>query len=201
MITIGLTGSIGMGKSTTAALFAEEGALVYDADAEVRRLYGPGGAAVAKIEAAFPGSTNANGVVRRRLSDMVLGDPAELARLNAIVWPMMSAARAAFLKAAQDQGAAVAILDVPLLLETGGGAEVDMVVVVTAPEAVQRERVLQREDMTPAKFDAILAAQMPDEAKRARADYIIDTSQGLDAARYSVRSIMGALRGCAKQAR
>ena len=171
MIVIGLTGSIGMGKSATAALFAEAGAPVYDADAEVRRLYEPGGAAVAPVEAAFPGVVREGAVDRALLGERVLGDPEALGRLNAIVWPMMGAARAAFLAEAEASGAPFAVLDIPLLLETGGERAVDVVVVASAPAEVQRRRVLARPGMTQAKLDAILAAQMPDDEKRARAHY------------------------------
>jgi dephospho-CoA kinase len=200
LITIGLTGSIGMGKTTTADLFAKEGALIYDADAEVRRLYEPGGPAVAPIEQAFPGVTDERGVVRALLAERVLNDPESIKRLNAIVWPLMSDARNAFLKAARDAGASVAVLDIPLLLESGGDSLVDVVVVVTAPRRIQRRRVLEREGMTPEKFASITAAQMPDRLKRRRADYVIDTSHGLAAARLSVKDILRALRENAKQA-
>lgn len=189
-----------MGKTTTADLFAKEGALIYDADAEVRRLYEPGGAAVALIEQAFPGVTDEHGVARARLAERVLNDPESIKRLNAIVWPLMSDARNAFLNAARDAGATVAVLDIPLLLESGGDSLVDVVVVVTAPRRIQRRRVLEREGMTPEKFSSITAAQMPDRLKRRRADFVIDTSHGLDAARLSVRDILRALRENAKQA-
>lgn len=193
MIVVGLTGSIGMGKSTTASLFAEAGAPVYDADAEVRKLYAVGGAAVAQVEAAFPGVTVDGAVDRGRLGDRVLGDPAALARLNAIVWPLMGEARAAFFETAKAAGAPVVVLDIPLLYETGGERGVDCVVVVSAPEDVQRARVLARPGMTPAKLAAILAAQIPDAEKRARADFVVDTSEGLESARARVLAILGAL--------
>ncbi|HEY7851402.1 MAG TPA: dephospho-CoA kinase [Caulobacteraceae bacterium] len=195
MIVIGLTGSVGMGKSTSAAMFAEAGAPVYDADAEVRRLYASGGAAVAPVEAEFPGVTVDGAIDRGRLSERVLGDPAALTRLNAIVWPLMGEARAAFFKAAEAAGAAVAVLDIPLLLETGGERNVDKVVVVSAPAAMQRDRVLSRPGMTRAKFDALLAAQMPDADKRSGADFIIDTGGSLDDTRAQVKAILAALRG------
>ena len=200
MIVVGLTGSIGMGKSATATMFAEAGAPVYDADAEVRRLYAAGGAAVAPVEAAFPGVTVDGAVDRGRLGERVLGHPEALARLNAIVWPLMGEARAAFFKAAKDAGAPIVVLDIPLLLETGGERNVDKVVVVSAPESMQRERVLARDGMTEAKFEAVLAAQMPDADKRAKADFVVDTSGGFDDARAQVKAILAALRTDAKQA-
>jgi dephospho-CoA kinase len=166
MITIGLTGSIGMGKSTTAAMFAQAGVPVYDADAEVRRLYAPGGAAVAPIGEAFPGAIVDGAVDRGRLGEFVLGDPAALSRLNALVWPLMGSARAAFFQQAQAAGASIVVLDIPLLFETGGERGLDVTVVVTAPEATQRERVLARPGMTAEKFEAILKAQTPDAEKR-----------------------------------
>jgi dephospho-CoA kinase len=195
VIVIGLTGSVGMGKSATAAMFAEAGIPVYDADAEVRRLYAPGGAAVAKVEAAFPGVVVDRAVDRGRLGERVLGDPDALARLNAIVWPLMGEARAEFFRRAREAGAEVAVLDIPLLLETGGERSVDKVVVVSAPADIQRRRVLGRPGMTEAKFDALLAAQMPDADKRARADFVIDTSQDFDHARRQVHAILNGLGG------
>lgn len=194
MIVIGLTGSVGMGKSATAAMFAEAGAPVYDADAEVRRLYAKGGAAVARVEAAFPGVVVDGAVDRSRLGERVLGDPDALARLNAIVWPLMGEARAEFFRQARASGAEVAVLDIPLLLESGGERNVDKVVVVSAPAELQRQRVLARPGMTVAKFEAILGAQMADADKRARADFVIDTSQDFDHARRQVRQILDALR-------
>ena len=199
MITIGLTGSIGMGKSTTAQMFADAGAAVYDADAEVRRLYEPGGRAVAPVEAAFPGVVIDGGVDRGLLAQKVLGDPEALARLNGLVWPLMGAARAAFFDKAHADGADIVVLDIPLLLETGGEKAVDVVVVVSAPAEVQKARVLARPGMSEAKFAAIFAAQMPDSEKRARADYIVDTGQGLKAARDQVDQIVATLRGRANQ--
>ncbi|MGA2951040.1 MAG: dephospho-CoA kinase [Caulobacteraceae bacterium] len=194
MIVVGLTGSIGMGKSATAAMFAEAGAPVYDADAEVRRLYAPGGGAVAKVEAAFPGVVVDGAVDRGRLGERVLGDPEALAKLNGIVHPLMGEARAEFFRAAREGGAEVVVLDIPLLFETGGERNVDKVVVVSAPEALQRERVLARPGVTAAKLAAILAAQTPDAEKRARADFVVDTSQGFDHAREQVKAILAALR-------
>ena len=198
MIVIGLTGSIGMGKSTTSAMFADAGAPVYDADAEVHRLYAPGGAAVAAIEAAFPGVTGAQGVDRVALSARVLGDPDALGRLNAIVWPLMGQARAAFFEAARAAGAHIVVLDIPLLLETGGEKAVDLVVVVSASDQLQSERVLARPGMSQAKLEAIRAAQMPDADKRARADFVIDTGSGPDHARDQVRAVLAGLRAKAK---
>jgi dephospho-CoA kinase len=197
MIVIGLTGSVGMGKSATAAMFAEAGAPVYDADLEVRRLYAPGGAAVDKVESAFPGVVVEGAVDRGRLGERVLGDPEALARLNAIVWPLMGEARAEFFRQARDAGAEFVVLDIPLLLETGGERNVDKVVVVSAPSDHQRRRVLDRPGMTEAKFEALLAAQMPDEHKRAKADFVIDTSRGFDAARAQVHEVLTALRAAA----
>lgn len=199
MITVGLTGSIGMGKSTTAQMFAAAGAPVYDADAEVRRLYAPGGDAVAAVEAAFPGVVVDGGVDRTRLSERVLGDPAALAKLNGVVWPLMGVARAAFFEKARDDVTEIVVLDIPLLLETGGDKAVDIVVVVSAPLAAQKQRVLARPGMTEAKFAAIFAAQMPDAEKRARADFIVDTGRGIDSAREQVTTILAVLRQRAKQ--
>ena len=191
MIILGLTGSIGMGKSTTANLFAERGAAVWNADAAVHALYAPGGEAVAPVEAAFPGVTTTDrGVDREKLSKALAADPAGFARLEAIVHPLGAAGRAADLARAEAEGVALAVLDIPLLFETGGDAMVDAVVVVTAPEAVQRERVLARPGMTAEKLDAILARQTPDAEKRRRADFIVDTGRGLDVARTQVRSII-----------
>jgi dephospho-CoA kinase len=200
MIIIGLTGSIGMGKSTTAQMFADAGVPVYDADAEVRRLYAPGGAAVLPIEAAFPGVVKENGVDRGLLADKVLGDPAALTRLNGLVWPLMGAARAEFFRRAEETNAPFVVLDIPLLLETGGEKNVDVVVVVSAPAAEQRARVLARPGMSEAKFEAILAAQTPDADKRKRADFVIDTSQGMESARRQVEAVLATLRARAKLA-
>ncbi len=198
MIVVGLTGSIGMGKSTTAAMFAEFGAPIYDADAEVRRLYAKGGRAVAPIEAAFPGVTVDGVVDRARLGDRVLGDPAALQKLNSIVWPLMGEARAAFFRAAEAAGADVVVLDIPLLFETGGERNVDAIVVVSAPPDLQRERVLARPGMSEAKLDAILAAQMADAEKRARAHFVVETGSGLEEARRQVRDILETLRARAE---
>lgn len=193
MRILGLTGSIGMGKTTTAAMFAAAGAAVYDADAVVHRLYAPGGAAVAPIDAAFPGVVADGAVDRARLSARVLHDPAALRALESITHPLVIADRAAFLAEAGGADASVAVIDVPLLFETGGQRLVHAVAVVSAPEGVQRERVLARPGMTPAKLDAILARQLPDAEKRARADFIIDTGAGLEPARGQVAAVLEAL--------
>jgi dephospho-CoA kinase len=194
MIVLGLTGSIGMGKSTTAALFREAGAPVQDADQVVADLYGPGGAAVGPVGAAFPGSVADGTVDREALSKMVLGKPEALARLEAIVHPLVREERAAFLKAADAKGAAVAVLEVQLLFEVGVAEEADAVVVVSAPHAVQRERVLSRPRMTEERLAQILARQMPDADKRARADFVIDTGGGIEAARAQVAEVLATVR-------
>ena len=192
MIVVGLTGSIGMGKSATARLFEEAGVPVYDADAAVHELYGPGGAAVGPVEAMFPGVAPEGFVDRALLSARVLNDGEALRRLEAIVHPLVGAHRKDFFRRAA--GEPVVVLDVPLLFETGGHKAMDAVVVVSAPEALQRKRVLERQGMTPDKLDAILARQTPDAEKRAGADFVIDTSQGFDHARTQVRSVLNALR-------
>ena len=194
MITIGLTGSIGMGKSTTAGLFADEGVPIYDADAEVHALYGRGGGAVEAVEAAFPGVIKQGAVDREALSARVLGDPQALKVLEGVVHPLVVASRYAFLDRARAQNADMVVLDIPLLFETGGEASVDAIVVVSAPEAVQRERVLARPNMAQAKLDAILARQTNDAEKRARAHFVIDTGRGLAAARDQVREVIATLR-------
>ncbi|MBN9479578.1 MAG: dephospho-CoA kinase [Bordetella sp.] len=191
MIVLGLTGSIGMGKSTTARMFAEEGAVVWDADAAVHRAYAPGGAAVGPLEQAFPGVVVDGAVDRTRLAQVLGEDPKAFQRLEAVVHPLVAADRAAALKTAAAQGAHLAIVDVPLLFETGGDAFVDAVVVVTADPEVQAQRVLARPGMTRERLDAILARQTPDAEKRARADFLIDTGRGLDAARDQVRAVVG----------
>jgi dephospho-CoA kinase len=194
MIRLGLTGSIGMGKSTTAGLFAAEGLPVYDADAAVHALYAPGGAAVGPLGAAFPGVVVAGAVDRARLSEAVVGRPEAMARLEAIVHPLVRQAQIDFLAKAEAAGAPIVVLDIPLLFETGGDRFVDAVVVVSAPLELQRTRVLDRPGMSPEKFEAILAKQTPDAEKRRRADYVIDTGQGLEAAREQVRSVLAAAR-------
>jgi dephospho-CoA kinase len=191
MFILGLTGSVGMGKSTTLRFFAEEGVPVYDADAEVHRLYE--GAAVPAIESAFPGTTSGGKVDRTRLAARVLGDAAALHRLEAIVHPMVHDVERRLLEDAEAAGHRVAVLDIPLLFETGSDQRVDAVVVVTAPAEVQRARVMARPGMTEEKFAAILAKQMPDAEKRRRADFVVDSSQGLDAARAQVRTILEAV--------
>ncbi len=200
MKMIGLTGSIGMGKSTTAAMFAAEGVPVYDADAEVHRIYAKGGAAVAPLEEAFPGVTRDGAVDRAELSRRVVGDSAAMDRLNRIVHPLLGAGRAAFFKAAEEARADLVILDIPLLFETGGERNMDAVVVVSAPADVQRARVLAREGMDEAKLDGILARQMADAEKRAKATFVVDTGQGLEHARSQVRDILAALRAQAEPA-
>ena len=190
---LGLTGSIGMGKSTTSEMFRAAGVPVHDADQAVHDLYA--GAAAPQIEAAFPGTTANGGVDRARLSTAVLGRPEALARLEAIVHPLVRAEEQAFLARARKSGATVAVLDVPLLLETGGEGRCDAVVVVTAPVEVQRKRVLGRPGMSEEKLAAILARQMPDAEKRRRAHFLVDTSRGLVAAERQVRSILNAVAG------
>ena len=191
MIVLGLTGSIGMGKSTTAAMFADEGALVWNADAAVHRLYAPGGAAVASVGAAFPGVVVEGGVDRTRLAAALGDDAVAFRRLEQIVHPLVAAGRADDLAAAEARGVRLAVLDIPLLYETGAEAAVDAVVVVTASPEIQAERVLARPGMTRDRFDIILARQTPDAEKRRRADFVVDTGHGLDAARAQVREIVG----------
>jgi dephospho-CoA kinase len=188
MIILGLTGSIGMGKSTTAKLFAEAGVPVYDADAAVHRLYE--GEAAPAIEAAFPGTTVNGKVDRDRLSAQVVYDPAAIKRLEGIVHPMLGASRQKFLRDAEQSGAPVAVVDVPLLYETGGEKRVDAVVVVTTSPEIQRQRILARDNMTGEKLDAILARQLPDPEKRKRGDFVVDTSHGLDPVRARIRDIL-----------
>ena len=191
MFILGLTGSLGMGKSTTARLFAEEGVPVHDADAVVHRLYE--GEAAAAIEAAFPGTTADGKVDREELAARVLGDRVALKRLEAIVHPLVQQAEQRLLAEAEARGEKVAVLDIPLLFETGGEERVDAVVVVSAPPEVQRSRALERPGMTVDKLDTILAKQMPDAEKRRRADFVVDTSRGLEAARAQVRAILKAI--------
>jgi dephospho-CoA kinase len=188
--TIGLTGSIGMGKSTTAAMFAAQGAAVYDADAAVHELYGPGGAAVSALEAAFPGVAQKGAIDRGRLAERVLNDPIALKRLEDIVHPLVGRHRQDFFARTAAAGEPLVVLDVPLLFETGGDKVMDGVVVVSAPATLQRDRVLARPGMTIEKLDAILRRQIPDVEKRARADFVIDTSQGLESAQDAVRQIL-----------
>jgi dephospho-CoA kinase len=183
-----LTGSVGMGKSTAAKFFAEAGVPVHDSDAVVHALYE--GDAVPLVERAFPGATADGKVDRNKLATMVLGDDAALAKLQAIVHPLVAAARDAFLAEAQVRNAPVVVLDVPLLFETGGERHCDAVVVVSAPADLQRQRVLGRPGMTEEKFAALLAKQTPDPEKRQRADFIVDSSQELEDARAQVRDIL-----------
>ncbi len=185
---VGLTGSIGMGKSTVAAMFAAEGVAVFDADAEVRRMQGPGGALLPAIEAAFPGTTGPEGVDRDRLGEVVFGDAAQLLRLEAIVHPAVAQAREEFL--ARHGDAPIVLFDIPLLFEKGGHEGVDLIVVVSAPFEQQRERVLSRPGMTPEKFARILALQTPDAQKRARADHLIDTGVSLEETRAEVARLV-----------
>jgi dephospho-CoA kinase len=193
MIVLGLTGSIGMGKSTTAKMFAEAGVPVHDSDEAVHRLYS--GAAAPLVEAAFPGTVVDGVVDRAKLGARVLGDAAALKRLEAIIHPLVRADADAFLAMHRNAGESIAVLDIPLLFETGGRGRVDKVVVVTAPAEVQRQRVLARPGMTEEKLAAILAKQVPDAEKRRLADFVIDTSQGLDAARAAVAAIIAELSG------
>ena len=190
MIVLGLTGSIGMGKSTTAAMFVDEVALVWDADAAVHDLYAWGGAAVQAVEAAFPGVTGPDGVDRTKLAEALRANADGYARLEAIVHPLVREHRADLMAEARGAGARLLVLDIPLLMETGGDADVDAVVVVTAPADVQRERVLSRPGMTPERFADILTRQTPDADKRARADFIIESHKGLDHARDQVRAVV-----------
>ncbi len=188
MLILGLTGSIGMGKSTTARLFAEAGVPVYDADATVHRLYE--GEAASAIEAAFPGTTTDGKVDRNKLSARVVHDPAAMKQLEQIVHPMLGASRQKFMDDAERSGAPIVVVDVPLLFETGGEKRVDAVVVVTTTPEAQRQRILGRDNMTGEKLDAILARQLPDAEKRKRADFVVDTSHGLDPVRARIRDIL-----------
>lgn len=191
MIKIALTGSIGMGKSTVAQMFERAGIPVFDADAEVRRLQGEGGPLVEPIGQRFPGSVRGGVLDRDALSIKVLGHPEELAALEAIVHPAVHSERARFLLANQDKPAL--LFDIPLLFETHGEQAFDKVIVVSAPAEVQRERVLARSDMTRAKLDSILARQMPDSEKRAKADFVVDTGGGLSTTERQVRHILACL--------
>jgi dephospho-CoA kinase len=191
MFVLGLTGSVGMGKSTTAGFFVEAGVPVHDADAAVHRLYA--GEAVPLIEATFPGTTTDGAVDRSLLAKRVLGDAAALKQLEAIVHPLVQASERRFLAEAEARGAKVVVLDIPLLFETGGDARVDAVVVVSAPADVQRTRVLERPGMTIEKLESILAQQMPDEEKRRRADFVINTGSDLSTTEAQVRDIIACL--------
>ena len=190
---LGLTGSIGMGKSTTAQLFVQRGVPLHDADAAVHRLHR--GRAAAPIEAAFPGTVVDGAVDRAKLGAAVLGKPDALRRLEAIIHPLVHEEEEAFLARCRREGAELAVIDVPLLLESGGEARCDAILVVTAPAEVQRQRVLARPGMTADKLDAILSRQMPDAEKRRRAHFLVDTSRGLVAAERQVGSILMALAG------
>ncbi|MCA8901220.1 MAG: dephospho-CoA kinase [Hyphomonas sp.] len=190
MIVLGLTGSIGMGKSATAGLFRDAGVPVYDADAAVHALYLPGGAAVEPVEAVFPGVTVDGAIDRNLLRARVLNDTAAIKQLESIVHPLAGAAQREFRQAAMEAGAPFAVLDIPLLFETGGFAYCDYVLVVSAPADVQRERVLSRPGMTAETFEAILARQVPDAEKRAKADFILSTAHGFAFARDQVRAIV-----------
>jgi dephospho-CoA kinase len=199
MFILGLTGSLGMGKSTTTKFFAEEGVPVHDADAAVHRLYD--GEAVLLIEKAFPGTTDHGKVNRDKLARRVLNDAAAIERLEAIVHPLVRSAEKRFLAEAEGRGAAVALLDIPLLFETGGDKRCDAVVVVSAPADIQRTRVFERPGMDEQKFAAILAKQMPDAEKKSRADFVVDTSKGFDAARAQVRDILARIATMPKRQR
>lgn len=188
MIKLGLTGSIGMGKSTTAQIFADKGVPVYDADAVVHQLYQS--EAVPLIAEAFPKAVINGQIDRKILSACVLGKPDQLKRLEAIVHPLVHAKEQQFLRDAEAKGAKLVVLDIPLLFETGGTGRVDKILVVSAPYEIQRQRVLKRENMTEEKFQSILARQMPDAEKRAKADFIVDTGQDKDFARQQVSEIL-----------
>ncbi|MCD1636252.1 dephospho-CoA kinase [Martelella mediterranea] len=192
MIVLGLTGSIGMGKSTTAGFFAEAGMPVFNADDAVHRLYR--GRAVEPVEAVFPGVAVNGAIDRQKLSKALAGKAENFKRLEAIVHPLVREERRAFLEQAQADGAPIAVLDIPLLYETGGERDVDYVVVVTCDPEIQRERVLSRPEMTVEKLETVLKQQLPDGEKRARADYIVDTGNGMDAARTAVGAIIADLK-------
>ncbi|WP_338242037.1 dephospho-CoA kinase [Aurantiacibacter hainanensis] len=189
---IGLTGSIAMGKSTVAAMFEDAGVPVFDADAEVRRMQGPGGILLAEIEEAFPGSTGPDGVLREELGEIVFGDADKLARLETIVHPAVTRARERFLKKNADKP--LVLFDIPLLFEKGAAGLVDTVVVVSAPAEVQRQRVLARKGMTEQKFTRIMEHQLPDAAKRERADHVIDTGTPMDETRAQVEALVDKLK-------
>jgi len=191
-LIIGLTGSIGMGKSAVAAMFADEGVPVFDADAAVHDMQKAGGELVAEIEAAFPGTTSVDGVDRKALGAAVFGNRDQLAKLESLIHPAVAERRKAFLASHKD--ADMVVFDIPLLFEKGGQAGVDVTVVVSAPASDQRARVLARPGMVPEKFEQILKLQMPDADKRARADYVIDTGQDIAATREDIRSLVKKLR-------
>ncbi len=195
MIVLGLTGSIGMGKSTAAQMFLDEGIPVYSADETVHRLYS--GEAVPLIEAVFPGTTRDGEVDRARLSEAVISQPEALKRLESIIHPLVRSEEEKFRSDARVRGDKLIVLDIPLLFETGGDARVDRILVVSVPEDIQRKRVLDRPGMTSEKLDAILARQMPDSEKRARADFVIDTRHSFEETRGAIRRVIETLRGIA----
>jgi len=194
MIVVGLTGSIGMGKTATAKLFAEEGVPVYDADAAVHALYAKGGKGVGPIGNAFPSAVKEGAVDRDALSQAVLDDAAAFKKLEGIIHPLVGEAQRDWIEARRAEGAGLVVLDIPLLFETGGNERVDKVVVVSAPEELQRGRVLEREGMSHDKLDAILQKQVPDETKRAKADFIVETSGGVENAREQVQAVLRILK-------
>jgi dephospho-CoA kinase len=200
-LKVGLTGSIGMGKSETAKLFARLGLSVFDADAIVHALYAPGGAGTAAIGARFPEAVTGSGVDRARLAQIVAADPSTLLALEALIHPLVRKEEDRFLESARARNDELVILDIPLLFETGRDKTMDAIVVVSAPEAVQRERVLKRPGMTREKFDAILARQVPDVDKRAKADFVIETDKGLDDALAQVKRVAAELRRLAAEKR
>lgn len=191
MLILGLTGSAAMGKSTASKMFAARGVPVFDADRTVHALYA--GAAVPVVEAAFPGTTSDGGVDRDRLRDRVLGDEAAMVKLEALIHPLVKREEEKFLSAARDVGRRIVLLDIPLLFETGAEGEVDMVIVVSAPADVQRERMLKRPGMTPERLEAMLARQMPDAGKRRRAHVVIETGGTFDETRRQVERILRAV--------
>lgn len=194
MIVIGLTGSIGMGKTATARMFAEEGVPVLDSDAVVHRLYEKGGAAVVPVAEAFPDVVTDGAIDRQKLARHLARHPGDFKRIEAIVHPLVRAEQESFLSETRRRKAPLAVLDIPLLFETGRDRDVDKIVVVSAPESVQRERVLARPGMTEEKFASILARQLPDAEKRLRADFIVDSARGFDHARTQVRRIIAELK-------
>jgi dephospho-CoA kinase len=195
MIVVGLTGSIGMGKTTAARMLRRMGVALFDADQIVHRLLAPGGGAVAKVEAAFPGTRREDGGIdRKRLGERVFGDPQALARLEGILHPMVAEAERRFLAQARARGEAIAVLDIPLLYESRGAARCDYVIVVSAPAMVQRQRVLRRPGMTEARFAAILKQQMPDAEKRRRADFVVPTGLDRNLSLRRLRAIIASLR-------
>jgi dephospho-CoA kinase len=201
MIVAGLTGSIAMGKSEIAKMFASRGIPVFDSDAAVHALYQEGGPAVSAVEAIAPAAIVRGGVDRQKLAAIVQAQPALLAKIEDIVHPLVRELQRQFLGSARDQGADVAVLDIPLLFEAGREKEVDVVIVVSASEHLQRERALRRPDMTPEKLDFILSRQLPDPQKRARADYVIDTSVSLEETAHAVERVIAELRTRAKPRR